>query len=62
MWFENNWSNQSRSLNADGYIGLCMRTCVDKHYLYPLPSDQLQLNPQLEQNPGWKKIKRCIKK
>ncbi|MBQ7442032.1 MAG: RagB/SusD family nutrient uptake outer membrane protein, partial [Prevotella sp.] len=25
----------------------------DKLYLYPLPSDQLQLNPQLGQNPGW---------
>ncbi|KAA5452662.1 RagB/SusD family nutrient uptake outer membrane protein, partial [Bacteroides cellulosilyticus] len=25
----------------------------DKHYLYPLPTDQLQLNPNLKQNPGW---------
>ena len=24
-----------------------------KLYLCPLPSDQLQLNPQLGQNPGW---------
>lgn len=24
-----------------------------KNYLYPLPSDQLQLNPNLGQNPGW---------
>ena len=54
-WFENNWSNQSRSLNADGYIIMYEgRVWSDKHYLYPLPSDQLQLNPQLEQNPGWK--------
>lgn len=23
------------------------------YYLYPIPSDQLVLNPELEQNPGW---------
>ena len=54
-WFENNWSNQSRSLNEDGCIILYEdRVWNDKHYLYPLPSDQLQLNPQLGQNPGWR--------
>jgi starch-binding outer membrane protein, SusD/RagB family len=26
----------------------------DYYYLYPLPTDQLVLNPQLAQNPGWK--------
>src|SRR5690349_6968471 len=26
----------------------------DYYYLQPLPKDQLVLNPQLEQNPGWK--------
>ncbi len=25
----------------------------NKHYLYPIPSGQIQLNPQLKQNPGW---------
>jgi len=25
----------------------------DHYYLFPLPSDELVLNPQLEQNPGW---------
>ncbi|HBG79560.1 RagB/SusD family nutrient uptake outer membrane protein [Proteiniphilum sp. UBA1028] len=25
-----------------------------KHYWYPIPSDQISLNPQLVQNPGWK--------
>lgn len=25
----------------------------NKHYLFPLPTRQLLLNPQLEQNPGW---------
>jgi hypothetical protein len=29
------------------------RTWTEKNYLLPLPSDQLQLNPNLGQNPGW---------
>lgn len=29
------------------------RQWSEKNYLYPIPSDQLQLNPNLEQNPGW---------
>ena len=24
-----------------------------RNYLHPLPVDQLQLNPNLKQNPGW---------
>ncbi|NDV83664.1 RagB/SusD family nutrient uptake outer membrane protein [Bacteroides sp. 51] len=53
-WFETNWSAQSRQLNNEGCIILYSdRTWSDKLYLYPLPSDQLQLNPQLGQNPGW---------
>ena len=31
------------------------RRWQDKHYLFPLPKDQLQLNPNLKQNPGWDK-------
>lgn len=53
-WFETNWAAQSRPLNADGCIVLYSdRQWDDKLYLYPLPSDQRQLNPQLGQNPGW---------
>lgn len=53
-WFETNWSKQARSLNAEGCIILYSdRVWNDKLYLYPLPSDQRQLNPQLGQNPGW---------
>lgn len=53
-WFETNWSAQARQLNSDGCIILYDdRTWSDKLYLYPLPSDQLQLNGQLGQNPGW---------
>lgn len=52
--FESLWANQSRQVNADGCIILYNnRTWDDKLYLYPLPSDQLQLNPNLGQNPGW---------
>lgn len=29
------------------------RQWSEKNYLYPIPSDQLQLNPNLGQNPGW---------
>lgn len=54
--FESLWANQSRQVNADGCIILYdNRQWNDKLYLYPLPSDQLQLNPNLSQNPGWEK-------
>lgn len=29
------------------------RKFTEKNYLIPLPSNQLQLNPKLKQNPGW---------
>lgn len=29
------------------------RTFNKKHYWYPIPQDQISLNPQLSQNPGW---------
>lgn len=29
------------------------RKWTQKNYLYPIPSEQLQLNPNLSQNPGW---------
>ena len=53
-WFESNWTGQSRQLNGDGCIILYSnRTWAQKNYLYPLPQDQRQLNPNLSQNPGW---------
>ncbi|MGQ1948319.1 RagB/SusD family nutrient uptake outer membrane protein [Geofilum sp. OHC36d9] len=53
-WFETNWTKQARSINSDGRIILYdNRTWADKNYLYPLPSDEVQLNPNLGQNPGW---------
>ena len=48
------WPNVSYAKNSDGYIILGTgRKWESKHYLYPLPTDQLQLNPNLKQNPGW---------
>lgn len=53
-WFETNWTSQARALNSEGCIIMYSgRTWSQKNYLYPLPSDQRQLNPNLGQNPGW---------
>lgn len=41
---------------AEGYVQLipiAPPTFPDYYYLFPLPADQLVLNPNLEQNPGW---------
>ena len=48
---------QSRT-DADGFIvseAASARSSFnpDKHYLSPLPAREIQLNPQLQQNPGW---------
>lgn len=51
-WYESNFSNPT--LNSEGcVVWYTDRVWNDKLYLYPIPSDQLQLNPQLGQNPGW---------
>ena len=48
------WPNVSYAKNSDGYIILeTGRNWESNHYLYPLPTVQLQLNPNLKQNPGW---------
>ncbi len=53
-WFATNWTNQTRPLNSDGCIIMYSdRVWGQKNYLYPLPSDELQLNEKLGQNPGW---------
>ncbi|WP_172388701.1 RagB/SusD family nutrient uptake outer membrane protein [Sphingobacterium shayense] len=45
-------------VNSDSYIrvytGLQKRTWDDKMYLYPIPLEEVALNPKLGQNPGWK--------
>lgn len=44
-------------VDANSYIrvypNVTARTWNDKNYLYPLPQVQLNLNPNLKQNPGW---------
>lgn len=53
-WFESNWAAQARPLNSEGCIIMYGgRIWAQKNYLYPLPQDQRQLNPNLTQNPGW---------
>ncbi len=50
-----NWTNHGKSINADGFLIIYDgRVWEQKHYLLPLPTDELQLNPELGQNPNWK--------
>ena len=53
--FQTEWPNAaSYQRDKDGCLIIeTGRTWSSKNYLYPLPSDQLQLNPNLGQNPGW---------
>jgi len=52
-WFENNWTNMPHTHPQGSAVLYTGRTWNDKNYLYPLPSDQLQLNTNLNQNPGY---------
>ncbi|WP_071145045.1 RagB/SusD family nutrient uptake outer membrane protein [Bacteroides ihuae] len=53
--FESAWGAAgSITKNEDGCLIMeSGRTWSTKNYLYPLPADQLQLNPNLGQNSGW---------
>lgn len=52
--FQTKWTNQTRPRNPEGAIIMeTNRTWADRNYLYPLPADQLKLNPNLKQNQGW---------
>lgn len=50
-------SNDKIDVDADGYIntmnGKTGRVYNAKHYLAPIPSGQISLNPELGQNYGW---------
>lgn len=49
------WPKCSYPRNGEGCIIIeSGRKWEERNYLFPLPKDQLQLNPKLEQNPGWK--------
>ena len=52
--FETSWANQTSPLDENGCV-IKYEDCVwaEKNYLYPLPSNECQLNPQLGQNKGW---------
>lgn len=49
------WPSQaSTAKDANGNIVVdASRSFSDKNYLLPIPTQQIQLNPQLSQNPGW---------
>ncbi|QDK81036.1 RagB/SusD family nutrient uptake outer membrane protein [Spirosoma sp. KCTC 42546] len=53
--FQSLWPSQSSTAkDADGNIIVDgSRSFTDKNYLIPIPTQQIQLNPQLTQNPGW---------
>lgn len=52
------WDNIGYEVDEEGVIVLekasDRKFDPNKHYLFPLPTRQILLNPQLEQNPGWK--------
>lgn len=53
--YETKWSDASTlPRNSEGcIIHETGRNWGDRNYLLPLPADQLKLNPNLKQNPGW---------
>ncbi len=52
--YEKKWPTCTYQKNAEGCIVIeTGRQWAEKNYLFPLPVDQLQLNPNLKQNPGW---------
>ncbi len=58
-WIEKGWpvGEGLKLTNGDhGYIDLrdtYVRKFEDKHYLAPIPSEQIDLNPEIGQNDGW---------
>lgn len=53
--FEGQWGDAAKmEKNEEGCLIMeSGRTWGAKNYLLPIPSDQMQLNPNLGQNPGW---------
>jgi hypothetical protein len=58
-WIDASWPIDLNSvkLDANGYIDCNTtgdhRIFEEKHYLAPIPSGQITLNPAIGQNPGW---------
>ena len=56
-WIADTWPGADQvKRDANGYIDLTadyVRKFEEKHYLAPIPSSQIVLNPEIGQNPGW---------
>ena len=56
-WIDASWPGADQvKRDANGYIDLndtYVRKFEEKHYLAPIPSGQIVLNPAIGQNPGW---------
>ncbi len=56
-WIDASWPGADQvKRDANGYIDLndtYVRKFEEKHYLAPIPSGQIVLNPQIGQNQGW---------
>ena len=56
-WIDASWPGADQvKRDANGYIDLndtYVRKFEKKHYLAPIPTGQIVLNPQIGQNPGW---------
>ena len=58
QWASSLANHGGYALDAQNHLILeSGRIWEQKHYLYPLPVDQQQLNPNLGQNPGWPEVK-----
>ncbi|MBY0424395.1 MAG: RagB/SusD family nutrient uptake outer membrane protein, partial [Cytophagales bacterium] len=62
VWENQRWFDLIRQKDSNGQDGTYLlqalnavgKTSVQaKHYLYPIPLQEIQLNPKLTQNPGW---------
>ncbi|WP_422351054.1 RagB/SusD family nutrient uptake outer membrane protein [Flagellimonas sp.] len=54
--FETEYPDVTVNVDGDGFIiadDASVRQFAQKNYLFPIPTDEIQLNENLEQNPGW---------
>lgn len=51
--FETRWASIKSQVVNGNYRLEGNRQWTEKHYLLPIPSQQIQLNPNLTQSPGW---------
>jgi hypothetical protein len=60
VWENARWFDLIRQKDANGQHTMVAKmhlvgktNAAEKHYLYPIPLQEIQLNPSLTQNPGW---------